>query len=306
MATLDTFQYQQDWNIKLAMRLNKPQNWKDVCDVRYTSSQLLVLPYISTGGEPAVSTDNFTTAAARSDNTKVIPMSTVTQSSETLSIIKNDMDSVYIDFADEAQSDYANQMQLADLLSTKMNERLETIILGNSTAWTDLGDDGSGGIALSSTTAITVSNTNIDDIIRAVIEQIYTANGFSLYNERGGFVVWRPADWTKLVTFMQANGFNFADEALRDGGKGRMGKETMGLNHYVSTSHAAGHVMAGVRGIQVLGLLGRTFGKTFKIDHPASTAADGNLSGTAIYYRTDYGLIVQTNLKPVIFDVNVA
>ncbi len=305
MATLDTFQYQQDWETRLATRLNKPQIWKDVCDVRYSNTQTLVLPYISTGGEPAVSTDNFTTAAHRSDNTKVIPMSTVTQSSETLQILKNDMSAVYIDFADEAQSNYASQMQLADLLSLKMTERMETLILANSAAWTDFGDTGSGVLGLAST-AITVTSTNVDDIIRGIIEQIYTANGVSLYNERGGFVGWRPSDWTQVVTFMQANGFTFADEALRDGGKGRMGKESMGLHHYMTNSNATGHLMAGVRGIQVVGLLNRTYGKLFKIDHPASTAADGNMSGTGIYYRTDYGLIVQTNVKPVIFDVNVA
>jgi hypothetical protein len=73
-----------------------------------------------------------------------------------------------------------------------------------------------------------VSTTNIDDIIRGIIEQIYTANGFNIYNEKGGFAIWRPADWTCLLAFMQANGYSFADEALRDGGKGRIGKETNG------------------------------------------------------------------------------
>lgn len=304
MATLGTFQYQQEWDTSLATRLDKPQNWKDVCDVRYSNTQTLVLPYISTAGEPAVATGQFASAADRSDTTKVIPLITVTQSSETLQILSTDMDSVYIDFADEAQSDYTKQMALAGLLGKKIGERVETIVLGNHANWTNIGDDGSGNVALASTT-LPVSTTNIDDIIRGIVEQIQTANGFSLFNEKGGFVVWRPADWTKLVAFMQANGYRFADEALADGGKGRIGKETMGLYHYVSTSHAAGHVMAGVRGIQVLGLLNSTFGRTFVNEHPASSTA-GNLSGTQIYARLDYGLKVQTNVLPVIYDVNVA
>lgn len=274
-----------------------------MCDVRYSNTQTIILPYISAAGEPAVATAQFASAADRSDTTKVIPLITVTQSSETLQIVSTDMDSAYFDYADEAQSQYTNQMTMADMLGKKIGERVEAIYLANHAAWTDFGDNGAGGVGLAAT-QITISNTSVDDVIRGIIEQIQTANGFSLYAERGGFVVWRPQDWTNLVAFMQANGYSFADEALRDGGKGRIGKETLGLYHYVSTSHTANHVMAGVRGVQILGLLNRTYGKTFVNEHPASSTA-GNLSGTQIYARLDYGLKVQTNVKPVLFDVNV-
>jgi len=304
MATLATWKYQEDWDTKLATRLDKPQNWKDTCDVRYSNTQTVLLPYISTGGEPAVQTSVFASAAERSDTTKIVPFVTVTQSTETLQIISTDMDSVYIDFADEAQSDYAKQMQMADLLAKKMGERVETIVLANHAAWTNMGDTGSGAVGLAST-ALTIDSSNIDDVISGVIREIQTANGFDLYLEKGGFAVWRPQDWEKLVKFMQANGFAFADEALRDGGNGRMGKETMGLYHYVSTSHASGHLMAGVRGAQILGVLNATFGKTMRIEHPASSTA-GSLSGTQIYSRLDYGLKVQTNIAPVIYDINVS
>lgn len=304
MATLSNWKWQEDWDTKIADRLDKPQNWKDTTDVRYMQGQTVILPYVSTGGEPAVSTSHFAAAADRSDTTKVIPLRTVTMSTESLTIVTTDFDSVYIDFADEAQSRYASHMSMADLLGKKLGERVESVILGNHAAWTDLGDDGAGNPALAAT-QYSVTSTSIDDLIRGIIEQIQTANGFDLYNEKGGFAVWRPQDWTKLVTFMQANGYKFADEALQDGGKGRMGKETMGLYHYVSTSHTANHVMAGIRGVQKLGVQSSTFGKTYEVTHPASSTA-GNLSGSLIYWRLDYGLKVQTNLLPVIFDVNVA
>ena len=116
---------------------------------------------------------------------------------------------------------------------------------------------------------------------------------------------WRPADWTFLVTYMQANGFQFADEALRDGGKGRMGKEALGLFHYVSTSHTANHLFGGVRKVQKFGILTQTYGKIYKAEMPASSTA-GSLSGTQIHTRLDYGLLIPTNLKPTIFDLNVA
>lgn len=189
-------------------------------------------------------------------------------------------------------------------MGKKINERAEAITLANYGSWTDLGDVGGGVIGLGAG-AITVSATNIDDVVRGIIEQINTANGFDLYLEKGGFAVWRPSDWTYLVAFMQANGFAFADEALRDGGKGRLGKEALGLFHYVSTGHTANHLMAGVRGVQKFGILNATYGKTYVNEMPASSTA-GSLSGTQIHTRLDYGLLVPTNLLPTVFDVNVA
>ncbi len=95
-----------------------------------------------------------------------------------------------------------------------------------------------------------------------------------------------------------------AANALADGGKGRLGKESLGLYHYVSTAHTANHVMAGVRRVQKFGILSSTYGKTYSAEMPASTTS-GSLSGTQIHTRLDYGLLVPTNLAPVIFDVNV-
>lgn len=300
----NTIKYQEIWENKLAQRLDKPTNWKDVCDVIYTDTQTTVLPYIGTAGEPAVGTI-FSNAAARSTLSNVVTLIDVTQSTETLAIVTTNYDAVYIDYADQAQSMYAKLADLGDLLGKKINERVETLVLADHAAWTDFGDTGGGVLGLASTD-ITVSATNIDDIIRGVIEQIQTANGFDLYVQNGGFAVWRPSDWTFLVQFMQANGFTFADEALRDGGKGRLGKEALGLYHYVSTSHAAGgHIMAGVRKVEKLGLLRSTFGKTYVTETPSSSTA-GFLSGTAIHTRLDYGLKVQTNVLPVIYDINVA
>lgn len=298
----NTIIYQAVWENKLAQRLDKPQNWKDVNEVVYTDTQTHNFPLVSTGNEPAVATLT-NTAAGRSTLSNVIPFIDVTETNETLSIVTAEIDSVYLDYADQAQSNYAKMADMGTLLGKKINERAEVVTLGNHAAWTNMGDTGGGVIGLGSTD-ITVSGTNIDDIIRAVIEQIQTANGFDLYMQNGGFAVWRPSDWTFLVQFMQANGFQFADEALRDGGKGRMGKEALGLFHYVSTGHASGgHIMAGVRGVQKLGILKSTYGRTYVNEMPASSTA-GSLSGTQIHTRLDYGLLVPTNLLPVIYDIN--
>jgi hypothetical protein len=297
----NTIIYQEAWENKLAQRLDKPQNWKEICDVIYTDTQTTNLPYISTSNEPAVTAGQFTNAAGRSTLSNVIPFISVTQTSETLVVATTDIDSVYIDYADQAQSKYSTWAALGDLLGKKIGERMETIILAEAVNRTNFGDTGGGVLGLAAT-QITVSATNIDDIIRGIIEQIYTANGFDLYRQNGGFVVWRPADWTFLVQFMQANGFNMADAALKNGGQ--IGVEYMGLYHYVSTSHTANHLFAGVRKILKLGLLKSTYGKTYVAEIPASSTT-GSLSGTQIHTRLDYGFKTQTNVAGLVYDVNV-
>lgn len=289
------------WENRLAQRLDKPQNWKEVCDVMYTDAKTTYLPYIATTGEPATAS-LFANQAARSTLSNVIVPKDVTMATETLDIVTMDYDSVYYDFADQAQQGYATIAQAADLLGKKLGERMESIILAEAANRTNFGDTGAGVLGLAST-QITVSATNVDDIIRGIIEQIYTANGFDLYRQNGGFIVWRPADWTFVTAFMQANGFNLADQSLKNGGQ--IGIEYMGLNHYVSTLHTANHLFAGVRKILKLGLLAATYGKIYTVDHPSSSTA-GFLSGTNVYSRLDYGFKTQTNVAGLVFDVNVA
>jgi hypothetical protein len=296
----NTIIYQAIWENKLAQRLDKAQNWKEVNDVVYTDTQTYNFPLVSTSNEPAVATLT-NTAAGRSTLSNVIPFIDVTETNQTLSIVTAEIDSVYLDYADQAQSNYAKMAEMGTLLGKKINERAEVISLANHAAWTNIGDN-AGAVTLS-TTAITVSASNVDDIVRGVIEQVYAANGFNIYKENGGFIEWRPADWTFMTSFMQANGFNLADSALKSGGA--IGVDYLGLNHYVSTSHAAGHLFAGVRGVQKFGILKSTYGRTYVNEMPASSTA-GSLSGTQIHTRLDYGLLVPTNLLPVIYDINVA
>lgn len=199
----NTIVSQEIWANKLAQRLDKPTNWKETCDVLYTDTQTFVLPYISTGGEPAVSATYLTSVADRSTLSKVVTLIDVTITTETLQILTTNYDAVYIDYADQAQSNYAKIAEMGTLLGKKVQERIQSIIGANHAAWTDFGDTGAGVLGLAAT-QITVSANNVDDIVRGVIEQIYTANGFDLYKENGGFIEWTPAQWTHMVQFMQA------------------------------------------------------------------------------------------------------
>lgn len=299
----NTIILQDVWENKLAQRLDKPQNWKETCKVWYTDAKSTVLPYVSAGNEPAVQT-LLTSVADRSDLSKVIVPQSVTMATETLDVLTMNYDSVYIDYADQAQSQYARISSMADLLGKKIGERAETLVLANHSAWTNFGDTGAGILGLADN-AFTTSATNVDDVIRGIIEQINTANGFDFYKTNGGFIEWRASDWTFLLAFMQANGFTFSDMALNAGENELIGKKAMGLYHYVSTLHASGgHLFGGVRGIQNFGLLGSTFGKIYTVENPASSTA-GFVSGTQIYSRLDYGFKVQTNVAGLVYDIRV-
>lgn len=261
-------------------------------------------PLLSSANEGAVATLT-NTQAGRSLLSNVIPFTVNTQTNQTLTISIAEIISDYKDYADQAQSNYANMAEMGTYLGKKVGERAEALSLANcATNGTDFGDTGAGVLGLAAT-QITVSATNVDDIVRGIIQQIQTANGWDFYMENGGFIVWRPADWAFLVQYMQSMGYKFADEALQDGGKGRLGKEAMGLYHYVSTSHTANHLMAGVRKAQKFGILSSTFGVVRRNEMPASSTA-GSLSGTQIHTRLDYGFLVPTNLSTVLYDVNVA
>ena len=304
---INAFIYQAAWENKLAQRLDKSQTWKETCDVVYTDTQATNYPLISTANEPAPASI-FVSAANRSTLSNVIPFVVVTETNQTLSIVSTYYDSVYMDYADQAQSNYAKWADMGDLLGKKINEQAESLILANGAAWTAMGDTGGGVIGLSAT-PLTVTATNVDDIVRGIIQQIIAANGYQLYKDNGGFVVWRPADWTLMTAFMQANGFYQADMALKQGGGDVGGVESvgvpyMGLYHYVSTLFTAGSLMCGVRGVQKFGVLKSTFGKTYVTETPASSTA-GMLSGTGIHTRLDYGFLVPTNLLPILYSFNV-
>lgn len=289
----NTIKYQEEWEVKLQDRLTIPTNWKEICDVVYSDTQVYEFPYVGTASESAIQT------GLTRGNTYTFQ--DITMSTETLTIGTFDIISELLDRADEAQSKYAKRMERARLQGDKVNERVERIMQTLFAGATNLGDVGGGAVGLGST-QLAVSGTNIDDIIRAVIEQIHTAKGTKQYMQNGGFVEWRPSDWTFLMAFMQANGYQFADNALNSGNKNLMGKELMGLYHYLTDSNA-NHIACGVRKIAKIGILNATFGKVYITEDPAG-ASGGNISAIGVNMRLDYGTLLPAVAKTLTYDFN--
>lgn len=289
MAVANTVLYPEEWVVKLQERLSHPTNWKEFCRVDYTDTRVLVNPYMST----VPSVQSHTRGTAYTHQTFAITTDSITINSSAIM-------PMFIDRADMAQSSYARQMELAELQGQLINEYIESKMLADHGSWTDVGD--SAGVITSGVAGqITVAASNIDDIIRGIKRIIRVANGHNLMTRNGVGIIWRPADFEILEAFVQANGFREADIALKEGTA--PGLHYMGVDHYVSNDHTANHILAGVKKLLHLGIVKSTFGGIVIDEEPAT--GDGPLSGTGISSRLDWAFKTWTNIKPLIYDLNV-
>jgi hypothetical protein len=283
--TFNTGVYPQEWATKLQERLDRPTNWKEVCEVIYSDKQVFNLPYMST--EFVIQTGTRGTAYGFSD---------FALTNDTLTINTFKPVPVFIDRADLAQCTLVTQMELAERQGRLIDEQIETAWLALHAEWTNFDNASIGGGAGN----ITVSVSNIDDVVRGVKREIIEANGLDLMNRYGVAFVWRAADFEILEAYLSANGFNLADETLRRGIMTEKGYFVLGAYHYVSNSHDAGHVFAGVRKIVTIGILRATYGQIVVTQDPSLQ------SGIGVISRVDYGLNTKAGLTSVTFDVLVA
>jgi len=281
----NTVLYGEEWVTKLQERLDHPTNWKELMDVSFTSVKVLNNPFLST--TPAVQGGTRGSAYTFQD---------FGETNETLDIVTYEVLPIFIDQADLAQSTFSRQMYWADLQGQLINERLENRVLAQHTNWTNFGTASIGGGGTSSS-QITVSATNIDDIIRAFKRLVNEANGLDLAQKNGLGIVWRPADFEILEAFIQANGFTTADMALKNGAV--TGIRYMGVDHYISNEHAANHVWATVKKVATLGILKDTFGQV-KITQDPSLQ-----SGIGVISRVDFGFAWWNNYDALYYDINV-
>ena len=282
-----------DYVTKLRGRLNAPTNWSKILNVKYSDNRTVVTGYHST--EPSVVSGTRGTAYN-------YQQFTLAQDTLTISTYKNIP--LFIDEADRYQQDYLTQMSIADFQGKKINEKLESMTLAQHASWADFGAGDLANSSTDDTTQITVSATNIDDIIRAMKRKVYAHNGVELATENGFFTVWRPEDYELLEAFVQANGFSEADVALKNGIP--IGMRYMGVNHYLSNSHTANHLFAGVQAAGELGILRSTFGKVKFLEDPAiSVSTAPSASGLGIVSRVDYGFLWPTSWADMVIDINV-
>jgi len=107
--------------------------------------------------------------------------------------------------------------------------------------------------------------------------------------------------------FVQANGFTEADIGLKNGIAVQKAFRYMGVDHYLSNSHTAGHVFAGIKRMGLIGILTGTYGKVkFVEDPPISVTTNAPASGLGIVSRVDYGFDWPAQRAEFFMDINVA
>ncbi len=278
----------QEWTAKLQERLDYPQNWKEICDVRLADAYVINYPYMST--LPSLTSHSAGTG---------VTMASFVLTNGTCTLSTSYECTIPLDFAQLAQCSYAKQMELADLQGKLLGEQLESAVNDLYASFTDF-DNGKVTADAEDNTNITLSSDNVDDVIGAMKREIQQANGWDLALRNGMFINWAPLYFEKLETWARQNGYTSADDIIINGMK--IGMKYMGVDHYITNKNTANHLIGGVKKLAMLGILKSTFGRVWEIQFPVSTT---NLSGIGVHSRVDYGTLVPTNYLPLLFDIQV-
>lgn len=278
--------YSIEYETKLQERLSAPTAWKEILNVKYTDSGILRNPYLtdSTVGTGTRGTGYTSTAVATTD--------------ETVSITDYVYSAQHIDDADLAQKTFSDWMEIADNMGIMLNEKVETMMLLEHAQWTNFDNASIGGAAGN----ITVSVSNIKNIISAMKTAIRTAGGQEVADRNGIFIQWREADFEKVELLASSEGFSTADDVLKNGIK--KGFRYMGVEHYSTSKNVTGHVFGGVKKGMMVGIVKSTYGKVKELVNPVVSGAQ--ISGIGLESRIDLKFKAWNKMVPVIFDILVA
>ena len=284
MAVIPSLQYET----VLQTRLDAPMVWKEICNVKYTDTGIVRNPYL---------TDSTVATGTRGTGYTSTAIATV---DETVTVSDYSYSAQHIDDADLAQKSFSDFMEIADNMGTVLNEAMETAMLLEHAQWTNLG--ASGGVPATGTGALTVSISNIKATIAFIKETIRTAGGATLAARNGIFIQWREADFTLVELLASSEGFNTADDALKNGIT--QGFKYLGVEHYSTSKNVSAHVFAGVKKAFNVYVVKSTYGKMKQIVNPVVSGAQ--ISGIGLESRIDRKFKAWAKMVPVLFDLNVA
>lgn len=282
MAVIPSLEYET----KLQERLSAPAIWKEVCKVEYTDTGIVRNPYL---------TDATVSSGTRGTGYTSVAVATV---DETVSVTDYDYSAQHIDDADLAQKSFSDWMEIADNMGTMLNEKMETSMLLEHAQWTNFDNASIGGGAGN----ITVDLSNIKTIIAALKTAIRTAGGGDVAARNGIFIQWREADFEKVELLASSEGFNTADDALKNGIK--QGFKYLGVEHYSTSKNVSGHVFGGVKKAMNVYVVKSTYGRVKTIVNPVVGGAQ--ISGVGLESRIDRKFKVWNKMVPVTFDILVA
>lgn len=279
--------HKEDWAATLQDELDEPWILDEICNIVKSDTYTLHAPYVT---DP--------TAAAVSRST-AYSLSNVQHTDESVTINDSSIIAQVIDRADLTQMSYTDQMEMARRQAILNKEDITGSLFADHAACTDFGTEDLTTPSSAGSSQITVSASNVDDIVRNLRATVYVDNGHRDLERNGLFITWRGTDWQHLEAFAQANGFNLADQALKSGNAN--GVNLLGATHYVTNLGTANHILAGVKKKYFLGILKGTWGQVMVDENDP-----GLVSGISVVSRVDFREKVWTKAKPLLFDVNVA
>lgn len=235
---------------KLQERLSAPMAWKEICDVRYTDTGVVKNPYL---------TDATVSVGTRGTGYTSVAVDTT---DESVTINDYSYSAQHIDDADLAQKSFSDFMEIADNMGVRLNEAMETAMLAEHAQWTNFDNASIGGGAGN----ITVSISNIKNIIAAMKTAVRTAGGADVAERDGLFIQWREADFEKVELLASSEGYQMADMALKNGIK--RGFTYLGVEHYSTSRNVSGHVFGGVKKAFTAYVVKSTYGRVKNITNP--------------------------------------
>ena len=263
--------------------MNEPSVWKEVCNVIFSDTRVFNVPYLADLTLENVTRSSPYTAQA------------VVQTNESLTISTDRTAPFVIPQADYYQTRYGGFMQLAERQADQLDAFIEAQLWSSHATWSNFNE---GQIFGTEGTSITLSIANVDDVVTQAKRILISARGGALLARNGGFCTWRPNEFAIVEQWAMANGFQFADEVLRNGI--RFGFRAGGLSHYVSTQVPSGRAAIGVKKAIQLGILKSTYGvPKFLNEDP------GQIHGFGIVSQISMGVLTPTPWTSLVLDVAV-
>lgn len=278
--------YKTEYLSTLQERLADESLVEKVCNMEFTDTQVIHNPYITAS-----------TASSYTRGTTYTPAAVAT-TDDYITINQAVIVPEYIDRADMAQKNFDGWMKIAENQATSLTESLESAMLASHASWTNFTNASIGGSAGN----ITVSESNVEDIITGIKREIREAKAGQLANRNGIFIIWRPADFELLEKYAASQGYSVADRILINGAD--RGVKLFGVEHYYSNQIATGHLFAGVKNVFHCGICKSTYGDVQVNDDPV--VGGGQISGIGIVSRLDYAFKAWNNTASVLFDITVA
>lgn len=280
----NTIIYKDKYEANLQKNLAEPTYFEALARTEYTSDKVLHNPYKNRSA--AVS---YTKGGQYS-------FADVTVTDDTVDIDTTQVVTEFIDEADLGIAGYDFQMELSDDQSRAIREAVEGEFLKAHSQGTTFDDGDIGGTG---GTDITLSATNVDNVVRAARKKLMQGRGFEMYNRFGASFIWDPAQFELLSEYAMGQGYSFADGVLATGRVLEFG----GFRHYESnlleTETSTTHALAFVNNAIHVGIYNGNYGKVKVLDQDPNMQA-----GVGFRSRVDMKVKVWNNMAPLVLDVN--